>query len=514
MSSSAAETEAAPAAARTGAGYLASTLKHGAIYGLGTVLAKAVGFLMLPIYTRLLTPADYGVLELLSMTGDAIGILTGVGLTWAITRYWYYYEDPADQSAVVSSAVLLLAGFSAVAGALTLSLAEGLSAVVLGSAAQAGLVRLAIIGMFLGTFLEIPLAFLRARQASTRVVVAGLARLVLALSLNIIFVVVLRRGVAGVLYSTIISSALVGGFLLVDTLRATGLRFRRPIAAKLLAYGAPIVAVNLASFVIHYSDRYLLRVYGSLESVGLYSLAYKFAMLISVFIAAPFAQIWAPKALEIDRAEGEAGLPILRRIITYYNVVLVAGALAIALLAGDAIRIIASAEFHAAAGLIPLLCLAMLFFGYRQISYIGAAVRERSDIMAVGTAVAAAVMIAANFALIPRWGATGAAVATLAAFATEFVVVLVRAERVYPLRYPLAALCAPVLLAAALYGAVELALAPGAPLMVRIPVKLAALGVFAALAALAVTGRVRPAAWWSARASWSPGGWRFRLHEE
>ena len=465
--------------------HLRSTLRHGLTYGLGTVLAKLIGFVMIPLYTRVLSPADYGVLELLSMTTDVIGMVAGLGLTWSVTRYYYAYDEPRERLAVVSSAAILVSVLFGTATALTLPWAGGLSALVLGDSRYAGLVRLALLAFFIYSFLEIPLAYLRARQASTHVVGVGLVRLMLALTLNIVFLVGFRLGVAGVLYSTIIASALAAAYLITVTLRETGFTFSRPIALKLLGYGAPIVAADVGSFILHYSDRYFLRAYDSLASVGLYSLAYKFAMLLSLFIATPFSQIWAPKVLEIERVEGEGGKAIVRRILSYYNLVLVAAALGASLLAGDAIRLMASPQFHAAARTVPVLCLGMLFFGYRQVSYVGAAIRERSDLIAFGTVVGAVVALAANFLLIPLWGAMGAALATLAAFATDFAVVMICSERAYPLGFPMGRLFGPVLLACAMYGAVRLALPPATPLLLAAPVKLAAVGAFVAVVLLA-----------------------------
>lgn len=480
---------------------LRSTLKHGAIYGLGTLLAKAIGFIMIPIYTRVLTPEDYGVLELLTMTTDVIALVAGLGLTWAVTRYYYYYDDPDDRRRVVSSAAVLFVALFGLASAAAVPFAEPLSLLVLGRGGHADLVRLAILSFFLLSFLEIPLAFLRARQASVQVVGLGLARLVLALALNIWFVVILRWGVAGVLYSTILASAAAGAYLTAVTLREAGLRFSAPIARKLLAYGFPVVAANLGSFVLHYSDRYFLRAYDSLATVGLYSLSYKFAMLMSLFIATPFALIWAPKAFEVEKREGERARPILRRILSYYNVALVSAGLGISLFAGDVIRVMASAEFHAADRTIPLLCLGMLFFGYRQVSYVGAAIRERTDVIGLGTAVAAGMALVANFLLIPRWGAIGAAVATALAFALEFAIVMSASERIYRLGYPIPHLFAPVLLAVAAYLGTRLLLPPDAPLSVSIATKALAFALFAA--ALVLRGDLpRPRRWPGALAPW------------
>lgn len=483
-------------AASSGAlrGHLRSTLKHGLIYGLGTLLAKAIGFIMIPIYTRVLTPADYGILELLSTSTDIIALVAGIGLSWGVTRYYYYYDEERERHSVVSSAAMLVILFFALAALAVAPLAEPAARLLLGHAAHAGLVRLAILSFFLSSLLEVPFAFLRAKQDSTHVVMVGLGRLVLALGLNVWFVVILRWGVAGVLYSAILTSAAAGSYLMFATLRETGLRFSGPIARKLLAYGFPLVGANVGSFVLHYSDRYFLRAYDSLESVGLYSLAYKFAMLLSLLVANPFAQIWAPKALEIQKDDPEGAPPVLRRILCHYNAVLVAGALGLALFAGEVIRVMADPEFYAAERTVPILCVAMLFFGYRQLSYVGAVFRERSDVIGLGTLVAAGIAIAGNFALIPRWGPMGAAVATAFAFATEFAVVMVLSERMYALRYPILDLFGPVLLAGLAYAGTAWVLPDSSPLALRLCVKGLALLLF--VTALVVRGDVPgPRAW-------------------
>lgn len=478
--------------------HLRSTFRHGLVYGLGMVAAKAVGFVMLPIYTRVLTPADYGVLELLGMTVDVLALVTGVGLTWSVTRYYWFYDDPARKDAVVSSALILMVVSFGLASAVALPFAADLARVVLGDPAHAGLVALAIAGFFLTSFVEIPLAWLRARQDSTRVVAVGIARLVLALGLNVLFLVVLEMGVAGVFYSTILASGAAGAYLAATTLGSTGLTFSGPVARKLLAYGAPIVAANVGSFAMHYSDRYFLRAHGSLEAVGLYSLAYKFAMLIAVFIANPFALIWAPKALEIDKTEGARAGPILRTILDHYVVVLVTAALAISLLAGDAIRVMASPEFHGAGATVPLLCLGILFFGYLQIAYIGPSIRERSDIIAAGAVVGGVVVLGANLLLIPRFQAWGAACATLAAFAAQFLVVRWGSERVYPLRYPRVRLVRPVVLAAGVYALVEGLLGADVAVLPSVAARGAGLVLFVGL--LAVSGDLPAAArGWASR---------------
>lgn len=464
-------------------GHLKATAKHGSIYSIGIILSRMIAFVMIPVYTRVLTPADYGVLEILALTTDVVSMLAGFGIGLSVTRTLYLHESEAQQRVVASTAAFLLLAIFGSAALIGVIAAAPISVALLGPSASqgdgAGLLRLALLSMMFGGALEVPFAMLRARQRSTQVVGISLARLGLSVLLNIILVVWLRLGVAGVLWSTLITTGSISTFLLVRLLRENGTAFSRPIARQLAAFGAPLVIWNLASFVLHYSDRYFLRVFVSLEMVGLYSLSYKLAMLLSMLVSGPFSDVWIPKSLEIDKSEGEKAKPILRTIIGYYNLVLVAAGLGIALFAGDVIRLITGKQFHAAAGTVPILVLAMVFFGYRSIGQLGAMIRGRSDLIAAGTAVAAVVVTGLNYLLIPRWGVTGAAVATLAAFALEFGVMQALSARVYGPVAGAGRLLVPVGLAIASFAASEALIPADASLVLRLALKTVTFGCFA-----------------------------------
>lgn len=469
--------------------HLRSTAKHGIIYSVGVILSRLIGFVMIPIYTRVLQPDDYGVLEILSLTTDVVAMLAGFGIGLAVIRTLYRYDTPAERHLVASSAaILLLVGFGLL-GLLGITFAKPLASLLLGDAwgsSGDGLVRLTVVGMALGSMLEVPLAMLRANQRSADVVLVGLARLVISVTLNIVLVVWLRMGVAGVLWSTLLTSGFVGGVLTFRLVREAGIGFSSTVARQLVSFGAPLAIWNLASFVMHYSDRYFLRTFGSLEDVGLYSLSYKMAMLLSLFVAGPFSEIWIPKSLEIDRAEGAGAPVVLRGIIGYYNILLVTVALGIALFAGDAIRLATGAAFHAAAKPVPLLLFAMVLFSYRAIGQLGALIRGRSDLIAVSTVVAASSAIAFNFLLIPRFGVFGAAGATAIAFTIEFLVMRRLSASVYPSVVPLFELARPLGLAVLVWYGVDAFVPQDAALVLRVLANFTAVALFGAT--LALTG--------------------------
>ena len=84
------------------------TGKYAVIYLVGVLLERGVSFVMLPIYTRFLTPGDYGTLELLTMTLDVIAILAGLGLSEAVYRFYYRFDTVGERNRVISTVTILL----------------------------------------------------------------------------------------------------------------------------------------------------------------------------------------------------------------------------------------------------------------------------------------------------------------------------------------------------------------------------------------------------------------------
>src|SRR6476469_2204242 len=89
------------------------------VYTLGIIIGKVASFIMLPVYTRYLTPADYGILELLSMTIEVIGMITGIGLVTGVFKFYCAEDDRLEKNTIMSTAalgVLALAVLTAVLG--------------------------------------------------------------------------------------------------------------------------------------------------------------------------------------------------------------------------------------------------------------------------------------------------------------------------------------------------------------------------------------------------------------
>jgi O-antigen/teichoic acid export membrane protein len=408
------------------------TARLAAIYAVGIVLEKAASFIMLPIYTRYLTTADYGTIELLTMTIDIFCFIAGVGLAESVFRFYYKYEDPAQRRRVISTAAIMFICFYGIASAIGLLSSPLLATLILeGRPIDTQYFRLIFINLFLRSFITMPLLLIQTQQRPMLFVSVNFCRLVLQLSLNIYFVVHEGLGVIGVLYSIIITGTLVGCILVIYSIKNVGINFSKPMAKELIKFGYPIIVSSLAAFIITFSDRFFIKTFNSLSEVGVYSVGYKFGFLLTVIAAQPIFRIWEPQRFEIARRPDAQN--VNRRVFQMLNFSLIAVGLGIALFCHDLLCIMSSHDFWNAYKIVPIILLAYIVQSWTDFNNFGIQWSGKSHYLAIASTVSAFVIIALSFALIPSWGSMGAAWATLLAFLVRFGIVWFYSQREFKL---------------------------------------------------------------------------------
>jgi O-antigen/teichoic acid export membrane protein len=441
--------------------------RHSLVYGVGILLTKAVSFLMLPIYTRFLTPSDYGILELVIMTFEVVSIFAGSRIAFGIFHFYHKAEGDEARRSVISTALMLLAATYAAAALTAALLAPTLAQIIFNEGGRyVDYIRLAAASLAFEALILVPTTMFQLRDRSTAFVVVSLTRLLLQVALNIVMVVGLRLGLLGVLLSGVIVNVTVGGVLSIQLLRGVGVRFSRAVSRDLIRFGLPLVGMQFATFLVTFGDRYFLNRAGDTAAVGLYGLAYKFGFLVATVGFLPFQRVWDPQRFAIaKRPDRDA---IYARVFIYMNVGLVSAALAMSVFADDVLRVIAAPAFHAAAVFVPVIAAAYIFQCWGNFLNVGIYLTERTGYFTAANWAAALVALAGYLTLIPAWLAWGAALATLASLLVRVLLVHVFSQRLMPVTYQ----WSPVvrLLALATMVGLGAALAPRLPLAVSVAV--------------------------------------------
>ena len=410
-----------------------SVSKHFLVYGVGNALSKIAGFLLIPVYTHYLATSEYGTLELLELTTYVAGMFLAVGISESVMRFYYDSPEPEKRHEVVSTALLWIWAISLFGVAWFLLFSPGISSLVFNSSDNAGLFRLIFLSMAFSLAGEIPLAFIRAQQKSVLFTTISVSRLIVNVGLNVLFVVGFGWGIRGIILSGLITHGLTSVFLSAYAFRQTGFFFSLAKLRNMIKYGIPYIPGGLGMFIIHFVDRFLLQRFTSLSEVGIYSLGYKFGMILNPLVNDPFFSIWKPKMFEL--AERDDAKKIYSVMFTYFLFIEVFLALGISILIKDVLVIISSPGYHSAYKVVPLILLSYILWGaYFQVQ-IGILLKKKTRYIAYVVAVSAAVSLALNFLLIPQIGIWGAALSTLASFGVTTVLTYVISNRIYPVKY-------------------------------------------------------------------------------
>jgi O-antigen/teichoic acid export membrane protein len=407
--------------------------RHTLVYGVGIVVGKVISIVMLPFYTRYLTPADYGVMQLVDMTLDIVAIFAGTRIASGVFRFYHKAQDEADRLSVLSTAsVLLIVSFGFFATATGVA-APAVSRLVFGSPAQTTLIRLAAASLGVQALVGVPLALLRLEERSVRFTVFSTSKLLLQVTLNVLFLAVFRLGVKGIFISTLVANVALALAVGAPFFVRSGLRFSRLWARALMRYGVPLMGTQIATFVVTFGDRYFLRVASNVTEVGLYSLAYQFGFMVSALGFEPFATMWEPTRFEIatrpDRDE------LYARAFVYMNLLLLTVTLGIGLFVGDFIHVMVAPSYFRAEALVPIILVAYVLQSWAQFFEVGVLIRERTELIALVNWLSAGAALLGYALLIPRWHGLGAAIATAVAFAVRQIATQIASQHLLPIRY-------------------------------------------------------------------------------
>ncbi|MBZ5555298.1 MAG: oligosaccharide flippase family protein [Acidobacteriia bacterium] len=409
--------------------------RHFVVYGLGIVLMNAAGFLLIPLYARYLSTAEFGILEII---GRCVEISTIIFALWLGMTSLSFYSKETDEdrkNTAISTGLIPLLALSICSVIIFLALARPINHYFFGNDRYLYLFRMAGVIMFAELSSSVPMAYLQARMASGFYIGISLARLLSTLVLTIVAVVVLNMRLKGVILSNMIVGLSFAFILVGYTLYKTGHKFDWPMYKKMLTFGLPFVPGALFLFMLNNGDRFFIQRMLDSSSVGVYSLGYKLGTVGGTFVLGPFIKVWGPYMFKLDRDSEDRnafGRYFLFLILAYCLV-----SLPLALFSREIIRIIAAPGYWEAYKIVPWSLVAYLFWTAAIFPDSAFYITGKTIYKPLVMGAAAALIFLLYWLLIPVYGIMGGAYATLICFAVYLGLTWFFAHRIYPVKYPL-----------------------------------------------------------------------------
>jgi O-antigen/teichoic acid export membrane protein len=433
-------------------GYLRRLATTGAAYTAASILSKVIAVALLPLYTRYLTPADYGAAEVMFAAVVSASIVVRLGLIEAVLRF--YYKDDEDPDRVVASAFAGLFWFATIGALLALPLATPISEALLNRPA-AGLARISIGGLWVLTMFEFMLTLFRLEERARAFFTTTILNVLVTIGLTVALVVGAGEGARGLLVGSYASGAVTVLVLVMLQWRRLSLRFDRELLRRLLRFGLPTMPAEASLYLLNFVDRIIIVRSAGLAEAGLYSLAVKFAQAVNVLVRG-FQLAWPPLAYSI-RDDGEA-----RRAYATVVTLFVAGCAFVVtgmwLFSRWIVRALAAPEFFGSYKAIGLIATAVTLYALYMVLVVilGRTGRTEFNFPAAIAALVANVVL--NLLLVPPLGIVGAGLALVASYLVVLALMYGFTQRLFPVPYQWGRLGRVVLTSAALVGAGELLL--------------------------------------------------------
>lgn len=439
-------------------GYLRRLATTGAAYTAASILSKLIAVALLPLYTRYLSPEDYGAAEVLFSAVVAASIVIRLGLIEAILRF--YYKDDEDPAKVVAGTFAGLFWLSTTAALIALPFAQPIAELLLpldeGDAlyrSAPDLVRIAIGGLWVLTLWEFLLTLFRLDERARAFFVTTILNVLAAIVLTVVLVVGLEEGAQGLLLGSYATGAAFVLVLVALQWRRLSLRLDLDLMRRLFRFGLPTMPAEVSLYLLNFVDRLIIvRTLGLVEA-GLYSLAIKFAQAVNVLVRG-FQLAWPPLAYSI-RDDEEA-----RRTYAVVVTLFVAGCAFVVtgmwLFSRWIVRALAAPEFFDSYEAIGLISIGVTLYALYQVMVVILGRTDRTEFnfpAAVGALVA---NVALNLILVPPLGIVGAGLALALSYLLGLALMYAFTQRLFPVPYEWGRLLRVVLTVAALVGLAEL----------------------------------------------------------
>ena len=261
-----------------------SFLGHTATYAVANLARRLVGFVMLPIYTRYLTPADYGVIGLMMFTLALFEPVFGARLGMAVPKFYFDAPEGRERRTVIWGALGLTSAVSVLSMVVLIFLRQIGSEVVFGDSKYALALGIFAVNLVTRPVEDTGMMYLQMHARSRLFLVVSMAKLLLQVALNVFLVVYWREGVLGVVVSGVISSAALCVGLTVYVAAREAPAFDWGMTRRMLQFCWPLWFSGLAGLYTGSAGGMYLRILDNLSAVGRLELALRFAAVITTAV--------------------------------------------------------------------------------------------------------------------------------------------------------------------------------------------------------------------------------------
>ena len=407
-----------------------------------SLLVTGIHFVTFPIYTRIFSVADYGVLGLITVTISTVFAIAKFGLNNGAIRF--YEECKSNKNGInlkqYYSTILLSTIFISLA---VTALYNIVSVLIIKKILEERIVKLLIFTsglVVLRCVYVIFQCFLRTEQKTKIFNVIEVLVNYASVGSSILFVFYFIKGLYGFYFGQILIYVFIALFISIYLFKQRDINpnnFSKRLLFDSIKYGLPLMAFEFMNHILTYADRYFIQYYLDSERLGIYSVGYNISQYLSNLIWIPISLVVTPVLLEIWATKGEEATKLfLRDSLKYFLLIIFPTILGFISVSDDLIPFLASSKYNESHKIIPLVIIGMTLFTLTNIFNAGLIIYKKTGRILIFSIIAAAINVVLNILLIPKYNIFGASYSTFISYLIFFVLIVISSFRFLTFRIP------------------------------------------------------------------------------
>jgi len=397
-------------------------------YGLGNILNKSLGFILIPIYARVIPIEQYGVLAILELIILLLLALLTFGITSGHERFFFLEKDKNEYSKFLFNNVFGLFFLSIASLSIVSFFKPHISVFFWGKIDYSHLILLVLVISFVEINNLIPLQILQYEGKPLKYIITNLVRLLLSVLGTIYFVISKKLGIEGILYGRLIGSGLTMIFQLFNVIiPRISIKFDFSKISMTMRYGLPLTVSLIGYLIFSSSDRYMINWLLDERSTGMYGFGFKIANIVMLMVQS----IGIGYLPSMYRQEKQVdNVRFYRKMLFYYTFIMSYSVLFFLFFYKILLwPLVQNKEYWSGIVIVPVMSLAFLIMGMNYFVNIGLTLKNKTRYYIIPTFFSAFVNIGLNLIFIKRFGFIGAAYSALISQSINTLLIAVIANR-------------------------------------------------------------------------------------
>lgn len=417
--------------------YIKEIGKESTIYSISNILTKAIGFILIPVYTKFLSTDQYGIISLVTSLIGFMATFYNFGMSAAWARFYFDFEVNSEkQKHFFGNIIIFVFSLGFISSLFFSFFGKNLFAILAPGVSFFPFILIAVWSSFFLNFYNIQLEIFRLERKAFRYGGYSVLKFTSTVIFTIIAVVILKYEAVGKVISEFIVVLIMALIIFFNIAKNIKLKIYFPFIKEALIFSFPLLFHQLSGLIYLIADKFFLVNYKGLSTTGIYNIGFQLGGIMNLIVSSIHLS-WYTFFMQTVVKTGNESKTLISRLTTYYIMVILFLGMTITFFSDEIIRIfISSPEYFEAVKLIPVFVLAYFFQGLYNLEATKLYYDKKMiKILPVASFVSAVSNILLNFTLIPKYGMYGAAFSLLFSIIILYVIAFVFSQKAFKLSY-------------------------------------------------------------------------------